>query len=356
MESKGCLTSNKLFSSLPQNLTTMKRASLETVAKELGLSKTLVSFVLNGKGDENKISKETQKKVLEKAKELNYQPNRFAQSLRTGKTNIIALIIPDISNAFFSLIAKTIEDEVSKNGYNLVVCNTDEDEKKESDLIDTLNNWNIDGLIVATTMKSPKLFDTMKKTGKSFVLIDRTFEDSGFSSVSVENKWGAELAVKYFVDNKKKNLLMLNISPSHISPIREREEGFLKACNKFKESISSSQVEEIHFEKIEDDVRKIIQKIYLKNISADAIFTANNTLAIAVNRCMKELNPKMREEILLCSFDDIPVFEYCVPPIAAVSQPVKRIGREAANLLLKNIISQKSTAESVTLPVELIIR
>jgi len=334
----------------------MKRASLETVAKELGLSKTLISFVLNGKGDENKISKETQKKVLDKAKELNYQPNRFAQSLRTGKTNIIALIIPDISNSFFSLIAKTIEDEVSKNGYNLIVCNTDEDESKESDLIDTLINWNIDGLIVATTMKSARMFDNMKKSGKPFVLIDRVFEDKNFPSVSVENKWGAELAVKYFVDNNKKNLLMLNISPSHISPIREREEGFLNACKKFKSSISSSQVEEIHFERTEEEVRKIIQKIYLKNISVDAIFTANNTLAIAVSMCMKALNPKMREEILLCSFDDIPVFEYCVPPISAVSQPVKRIGREAANILLQEIISKKPASESATLPVELIIR
>jgi len=332
----------------------MKRVSLEMVAEKLGLSKTLVSLVLNGKGDANKISQETQKKVIELAKKLNYQPNRFARSLRTGKTHIVGLIIPDISNAFFSLIAKTVEEEVSKNGYHLIVCNTNEEEAKETNLIETLLNWNIDGIIIASTLKSTKIFDSIKKSGKPLVVFDRIFPNKDFLSVSVENKAGAELMVKYLIDKKRKDILMLAISPSHLSAIKERKEGFLSACKQNKQSISSYKIIEIPFENMLDEVKKIIQDIFLKKITADALFTANNTLALAAYSYMKEL--KINNDITLCAFDDIPIFEHFSPPISAIAQPVERIGFEAAKLLLQNIEMKKSTETRVLLPVSLVIR
>lgn len=332
----------------------MKKFSLAMVAEKLGLSKTLVSLVLNGKGDANKISQRTQKKVIALAKKLNYQPNRFARSLRTGKTHIVGLIVPDISNAFFSLIAKTVEDEISKNGYHLIVCSTNEEEKKETNLIETLLNWNIDGIIIASTMRSTKMFEAIKKSRKPLVLMDRIFQDKKFLSVSVENKSGSELMVKHLIDKKRKNILLLTISPSHISPMKERRDGFVEACKKYKNSISTFKIIEIPFETMLDEVKKITQDIFLKKITVDAIFTANNTLALAVHTCMKEL--KIREDVTLCSFDDIPIFEHCSPPIAAIAQPVERIGREATKLLLQNIENRKLNETRIQLPVNLIIR
>ncbi len=331
-----------------------KKVSLQMVAEKLGLSKTLVSLVLNGKGDEHKISKETQKKVIAIVKKLNYQPNRFARSLRTGKTNIIGLVIPDISNSFYSVIAKTIEEIVSKRGYHLIVCNTNEEEKKESNLIDTLLNWNVDGLIVASCFASSKNYDKINKSGKPLILIDRTFRDKKFVSITVENKLGAQLMVKHLVDLGKKHIAMITFSNSLISPITERKDGFVEACKRNAKSIAFYKIIEVDFDNMKDEIKKIIQDIYLKKIFADAIFTVNNVLALAAYSCMKEL--KLNHNLTLCSFDDIPIFEHFSPPITAIAQPVERIGVESAKLLLQALDEKKTSETRITLPVNLIIR
>src|SRR5690554_5970656 len=104
----------------------MKKTSLNDIAESLGVSRTLVSLVLNGKGREHRISEKVCKKVLARAKELNYQPNQIAKGLRTGKTNTIGLIIADLANPFFGKLGREIENEASKHGYRLIFCSSDE--------------------------------------------------------------------------------------------------------------------------------------------------------------------------------------------------------------------------------------
>src|SRR5690606_37346752 len=123
----------------------MKKASLKDIAESLGVSKALVSLVLNDKGDERGINKQTQEKVRQKAKELNYIPNQYARGLRIGRTNTIGLIVPDISNSFYGILCKSIEQEAYLRGYNLIISNTYEDSQKEKKLITDLINRNIDG-------------------------------------------------------------------------------------------------------------------------------------------------------------------------------------------------------------------
>src|SRR6185369_3798139 len=134
---------------------TMKKLQLEDLSKQLGYSKTLISMVLNGKGNQYGISKKTQALVLDAIAKLNYTPNKFAKSLRTGKSNFIGLIVADISNPFYSTIAKNIENVLFSNQYNLMVCSSEEDEEREKKLIDMMiNQQGVDGLIVASTFKN----------------------------------------------------------------------------------------------------------------------------------------------------------------------------------------------------------
>ncbi len=111
-----------------------KKVSINDIAEMLGVSKTLVSIVLNGKGDQLGISKNTQEKVIKLAQELNYKPNPFARELRVGKSNTLALIVSDISNSFYAKIARYVEEICSKENYNLIICNSDENEEKEKKL------------------------------------------------------------------------------------------------------------------------------------------------------------------------------------------------------------------------------
>lgn len=132
----------------------MKRLQLEDLSQQLGYSKTLISMVLNGKGNQYGISKKTQAAVLDAVAQLDYTPNKFAKALRTGKSFFIGLIVADISNPFYSTIAKNIEHVLFDRGYNLMVCSTEENEEKEKRLVDMMiNQQGVDGVIVATTFK-----------------------------------------------------------------------------------------------------------------------------------------------------------------------------------------------------------
>jgi LacI family transcriptional regulator len=130
-----------------------KKIKITDLSKILGLSPTLISMVLNGKGKENKISEATQQKVLETARKLNYTPNQSARALRMGKTFVIGLIVPDISNVFFSRIARHMEDELWKHGYRLVIGSTDENPDNEQRLINLFTTQNVDGIIAASTFQ-----------------------------------------------------------------------------------------------------------------------------------------------------------------------------------------------------------
>ena len=132
----------------------MKKISLADVAKSLGVSKTLVSLVLNDRGDEKGINKDTQQRVRDKVKELNYKPNQFARGLRVGKSNTIGLVVADISNSFYAKMCRSIEDHCTENGYNLIICSSDENPEKESELIQMLIDRQVDGLIISTTQKN----------------------------------------------------------------------------------------------------------------------------------------------------------------------------------------------------------
>ena len=152
----------------------MKRLQLEDLSKQLGYSKTLISMVLNGKADQYGISKKTQAIVLDAVSKLDYTPNKFAKALRTGKSNFIGLIVADISNPFYSTIAKNIEGTLFDRGYNLMVCSTDEDEEREKKLIDMMiNQQGVDGIILASTFKNADYFNNPRFTKTPLVFIDR---------------------------------------------------------------------------------------------------------------------------------------------------------------------------------------
>jgi len=134
----------------------LKKSSLSDIAKSLNVSPALVSIVLNNRGDEKGISLQTQKKVIEKARELRYKPNMLARGLRLGESKTIGLIVADISNVFYSKIAKSIEMIAAAHGYNLIFCSSDEDPEKEIALIEMLRERQVDGIIVSTSQQESR--------------------------------------------------------------------------------------------------------------------------------------------------------------------------------------------------------
>jgi len=148
----------------------MKKVFLKDIAKDLNISKTAVSLVLNDKGDENKISKDTQKRILDYAKKHNYVPNQLARGLSRGKSETIGLIIPNISDTFYSMMAVHIERKAKDLGYIVIFSCTYEDHNKEAELIRSMLNRQVDGLIIASTQENQKEIEELKKMNFPFVL------------------------------------------------------------------------------------------------------------------------------------------------------------------------------------------
>lgn len=338
-----------------------KKTLLEDIARELNVSKTLVSMVINGKGDAYGISKKTQEKVLNKAAELQYTPNMFARALRTGKSNLIGLLVADISNSFYSNIAKHVEKALAEKGYNLMICSTDENIDREEKLIQLFGEQQIiDGLIVATTNTSGEFFKKERLRNFPIVFIDRYLPDIDSNYVVADNYQGSFELTDLLIHKGCRNIVAFNITPSHISSLKDRVRGFKDALAKYNLAFGPDNLVEISFNNIESDVREKLIALLKQPGKIDAIYTLNNHIAVACLHVFNELAIDMKKEgIYFASFDDISLFDFVKPSVISVSQPLERIGEEAASLVLK-LIGQRNTGdieyEKVILPTSIISR
>lgn len=335
----------------------MKKASLADVAKSLGVSKTLVSLVLNNRGDENGISQETQKKVKAKARELNYRPNLFARGLRMGKSNTIGLVVADISNSFYGRLCRTIEDATTGKNYNVMICSSDEDADKEEELIEMLVDRQVDGLIISTTQKSTKGIQRLKKQGFPFVLIDRELPQLGTDSVTVDNRKGAYDAVSHLLKLGNRKIGVLTITPSHLSTIKDRVQGYKDALKENGIRYDKQLVKEIPFNNLQQGVKEEIKNLMAPPNKVSALFAVNNNLAVACLEVLNEMKIKVPQDVSLLSFDDIEAFKLCYPPVTAVSQPIEEMGHKAVEILFNRInAGEEAEVTQSQLNTELVIR
>ena len=313
-----------------------KRITISDLANELGLSKTLVSMVLNGKGDQYNINVDTQKRVIELAKKLNYRPNQNARSLRTGRSNSIGFIIPDISNAFYARIARVLESELEKFDQRLLICSSDEDPEREKELVDFLMSRNTDGLIVASCLKQSWFYVSAIEGGFPVVLIDRKFYDNAkIPSVSVGNQEAAFEAVDKMINSGKKNIYMLTLTPEYISSLRDRRNGFTEALKKHGIEDKGKIIEVSH----SNTSAELMQKVgkLLESDKPDGFFVSNNLLTVDLLKYLRERNMEIPGEVAVISFDDIPLFNFITPSITAIAQPVEDIAKEVARMIMKQI-------------------
>ncbi len=323
----------------------MKRVSLADVANELKVSKTLVSLVLNEKGDQHGISKLTQARVLAKAEELNYFPNQMARGLRMGKSGTIGLIVADIANPFYATIARKIEDETNKAGYNLIICSSDEKDEKELRLLKMLRDRQVDGLIVSSTLQRPNALADLKRLGYPIVLIDRSIPRLDVPAVLVDNYQGAFNLTKHLVSLGHKRIAHLSLSPAHISTLRDRLKGYRDAMKEAGIKVQSQWILNIPFDDVRGTVERELPGMISEKKGVTALFTANNNIAVAALEVIRNLGLKIPDDVAFCSFDDIDLFRLCDPPVTACAQPREEIATEAVRIL-KDLIRKSDNGET----------
>ncbi len=307
-------------------------ATLKDIAKLAGVHTSTVSRVLRKK-ETQQVSPQTREKILSIAKELNYSPNQLAQAFRLRRSYTIALIIPDISNAFFAGIAKTIEIESYKAGYNLVVCNTDEEQEKELRYMQNLIKRNIDGIIIApSNQKHHKITKLLKKV--PYVLIDRCFDDLVSNAVISNNAELAYNAVEYLASYNH-NRIGFICSRKEIYTIKNRLKGYYSALKDFDLDNDKRLVSGNGF--TEDDGYYAAKELLSLSQPPTAVISSGNTITIGVMRAIKEKGLSIPSDISVIAFSDTPCAPFWSPPLTTISHPFVKMGKEAIKILLSNI-------------------
>lgn len=337
-----------------------KKPSIDDIARSLGVSKTLVSMVINNKTEKYGISEKTRKKVEDKIAEMGFMPNKAARRLRTGKSFLIGVIVPDISNPFYSKIVRIIEDKAQLDGYNPMICSSDEDSEKEINLVKMLvDSQQVDGLILSTTLENGGELDFLRKRNFPCVLIDRTLPESNLPTVTVDNEQGAFAATETLIKSGCKHIVLFTISPGYISTIEERKKGYSKAIHQYKLNGDKKQIVEIPYNDIKNAVYENLDSLLKKKTNKmDGLFVGNNNIALACMEYFIEHKIKVPEQLRFVSFDDIDVFRFSSPTISAVEQPVEEIGSWSFKVL-KELLENGNNLQNpakISLPTRFIKR
>ncbi len=330
-----------------------KKVSIKDIARHLGVSTALVSYVLNNKA--GRVSVEMAEKIRQAATELNYRPNLIARSLQSGKTNTLGLIVADISNPFFSHIARIVEDEAKKSGYTVIFGSSDESVEKSQALMDALLNRQVDALIIAPAEFTEEQLRALQKKKIPFVLIDRYFKDIQANCVRIDNYRAAYSAVEHLINTGNKRIAMMAYDTG-MRHIAERIEGYKAALKDNGITPQESWLVRASYHHLEEEATLGMQKLLSPKPVVDAFFFATNSLAIQGIRQIIRLNIKVPDELSVISFDEADAFDFFYAPITYVRQSLEDIGRNAVQLVLGSIARQETAPKEVLVDAGLIIR
>jgi LacI family transcriptional regulator len=334
-----------------------KKISIKDIAKELELSITTVSFVINGKSEEMGISEATSSKVLELIKKRDYSPNNAARLLRTGKSHTIGLIVEDLGNYFFGNIAKVVDLEASKRGYNVFLSSTDNNPKTAKALIRKMRNSSVDGMIITPTKDIKQELEKLKNDKIPFVLLDRTVPGLSANAVVLDNFKGAYDLTLHLLNNGYNDIGFVSIH-SDMSQMTERERGYFAAMESSKNPSTNKLVLKVKFDDSAESVIASIKSFVLENPELEALFFATNYLGVHGIEAMKLVEKSMPDDLAIVCFDDNDLFRLFTPSITVASQPIKQIAVETIELLLslvENELKHESPISRVLEP-ELIER
>ncbi len=330
-----------------------KRITLSDIAKEMNVSVGLVSLVLSGKAKENRIRDDVAEKVLEKARELGYQANIMARGLRTGKSGIIGLVVADIANPFFGTLARYIENEAAKQGYQVMFGSSDEDPDKLNSIISTFHSRQVDGLIIVPVEKSKKSLEIIQNQNVSTVLIDRECEGIKEDLICTDNYLGGFELTNVLIKEKYKKIgaFVYNLN---LSNNMERIRGYKDAIQQADYEIEP-WIYKIDFNNIEKELEKGLQKAI--DNCCDALFFANNNLGILSLKILWNIDKKLPKELGMVSFDNPEAFEISRPRMTSYAQPIEEISKQAIAMLISKMKGvQAPKNQRILLPGKLILR
>lgn len=320
---------------------------MHQIAHEAGVSLGTVSHVINGTAI---VREPLRQRVLKAIKKLGYEPNELSRGLRLNKTNMIGMIIPDIINPFFPSVVRGVEDVAYKDSYRLVLCNADNDPKKESIYLGQLRSYLPAGILI---IPSPDSTISRSMSGPPIVCVDRRPPDWKGDFVAVANYEGAYKAAQHLIEMGHRKIGVIT-GPSHLTNAMQRLRGFLKAFDDAGIRISPEYIQEAWFDRASgyNSAMRLLQLLPRPT----AIFATNDLMGIGTLLAIRDSRLTCPKDISVISFDGLDITELTYPALTTVYQPGYQLGYSAARLLLERIEGSKEPPKEIVLDTELRVR
>ena len=323
------------------------------VARLAGVSVSTVSNVLNNRAI---VSPELTAKVRQAMRAIHFSPNRTARGLRTGKTDIVGMVIPDVTNPFYAQILRGVEDTLTENGYELMVCNSNRKPELEQRHLNALHAQRVDGMILVPS-NSYAAREILLRNYPPLVFVDCLPFETKANGVTIDNFAAAYEATKYLIELGHQNIAVISAELTYTS-MSDRLEGYRKAMQEAGIPLRAE-----YTVKSTTEVRggyTGCRNLFSLDQPPTAIFSLNNRMALGAIQALQELKIACPDQVSLLTFDDPEWATVVSPPLTAIEQPSHAIGVSAAKLLLKSIAARgkdgTQDSELIQLKSQLLVR
>ncbi|WP_210470791.1 LacI family DNA-binding transcriptional regulator [Sporosarcina sp. 6E9] len=322
------------------------KVTIMDVANHANVSKATVSRVIN---DNPKVANEIRQRVLLSIKELGYRPNAFARNLANNSSNVIGLILPDITNPYFPVIARGIEDAAHQEGFSLFISNTDNSSSIEQEYIQKMVGQQVGGIILIASILDEDKVNELDKLNIPFVLCDRFLTNTPFDTVSIDHYKASYEAVLHLIEKGHRKICHLS-GPGLVQSAEMRRQAYsdamqahnLEPCIRIGDFSYASGYQ--------------LMTSILKESMPTAVFAANDLIALGAMNAIQEQNLKIPQDISVIGCDDILFAQMSTPKLSTISVPAYQIGVTAVDMLVERILGDRSVAKNLIMAHEFIQR
>jgi len=328
------------------------RVTLKDVAERAGVHPGTASRALNLE-TQSLVSEATVRRVQQAAKALAYRPNPMARGLKTNRTTMVGVIVPDLSNPLFPPIVRGAEVELSRAGYTTIIADTDNDAERERTALAVLQSRQVDGLLIASARREDEAIRQMHEQGVPMVLIYRRTDGLALPAVTGDDQRGIELAVAHLRELGHTSIAHLS-GPRELSTGLSRQRTFRQVVAETGCDTSPELVVECRTYSVEEGARATRE--LLDRARPTAILAGNDQIAVGAIDALRERGLRCPQDVSVVGFNDMPFVDKLPPPLTTIRVPHAEVGAEAARILVRWMTQRIASTSTTTLPVELVVR
>ena len=305
-------------------------ATIKDIARKTGLGLATISSYLNG----GNVREKNRILIEDAIRELHFEVNEIARGLKTNRTRIIGIIIPELNNPFFSEVVAEMEDILRNHGYATMLCDCRTDEKREAEAIEFLKKRRVDGVITMPVAKNGACFQELQESGIPVVTVDRKLENVDCDCVLVDNRGGTKQAVERFIQEGHKRIGIIT-GKNDVYTTKERLLGYYDALGEAGIVRDDRLIANGQF-----TIRggaSALKELVENNADMTAVYVCNYEMMVGAMIEINELGICVPKQLSLIGFDNIEFAKACVPRLSIVTQPTKEIAKEAANCMLDRL-------------------